>query len=190
MIASLRSKFNLKNKIILSLAGFILAILTLIYFVVVPTARDIKIMGREIEEQKIDLERKYLKGQSLKQLTENLKKIEPELSRLDQIFINENRGLEFITTLENEAGKSGVSQKINLSSPEAAENKEFQKNKLQLFAGGNFIRQLGYLLSLESLAYYINVKMIEITPSPAGSEPETNESDGVNMFIDADTYWK
>lgn len=89
-------------------------------------------MSAEIEEQRIDLERKYIKGYSLRRLTENLKKIEPKLSSLDQIFINKNRELEFITTVENEANKAQVSQKIILNSPKTAANQEFQKNSLQL----------------------------------------------------------
>ncbi len=82
-------KFDLKKKIILSMAIFLLIILGLLLFVVIPTVRDIKNMSREIEEQRLDLEKKYIKGQSLKQLAENLKMIEPELVKLDKIFINQ-----------------------------------------------------------------------------------------------------
>ena len=180
------NKFNLKNKIITSLIGFLLIIFGLIYFIVIPTVKDIKAMGKSIEEQRVDLEKKYIKGNSLRRLTENLKEIEPKLSLLDQIFINKNRELEFITTIENEANKSQVSQKINLSSPKGTENQEFQKNNLQLFTKGGFNRQLRYLMNLESLSYYINIKSLELTPA-AGEKIETRS---LNMFINADTYWK
>ena len=91
MIFNKYQKFDLKNKIIATLVGFVLIISGLIYFIVVPTVKDIKTMGGAIEEQVIDLEKKYIRGNSLRQLTENLKKIEPRLSSLDQIFINKNR---------------------------------------------------------------------------------------------------
>lgn len=189
-------KFNLKNKIIAMITGFALIIFGLIYFIVIPTIKDIRNMSGEIEEQRIDLEKKYIKGYTLRQLTENLKKIEPKLSSLDQVFINKNRELEFITTIENEANKSRISQKINLNSPKVAENQEFQKNNLQLFTKGGFNKQLKYLVNLESLSYYINVKSLEFTPAGGaekidiqGSAAAGNEA-SLNMFIDADTYWK
>lgn len=187
MMLSKHQKFNLKDKIIASLIGFALMIFALIYFIIMPTIKDIETMSRAIEEQKIDLEEKYVKGNSLRQLAENLKKIEPKLSLLDQIFINKNRELEFITTLENEASDSQVSQKINLSSPKATENQEFQKNSLKLFTKGGFNQQLRYLMNLESLAYYINVKSLELAPAAGGEKTETS---GLNLFINADTYWK
>jgi len=191
-------KFNLKNKITASLAGFLVVLLSLIYFIVIPTVREIKTMGDSIDAQREDLERKYIKGQSLKKLTENLNKIEPKLELLDQIFINKNRELEFITSLENKANKNQISQKINLKSPEKTENQNFQKTDLQLFARGGFIKQLQYLTDLEQLNYYINVKLLELSPANGGEPVKTDsqgsqsssvETNNLNMYIDADTYW-
>ncbi|MDO8592166.1 MAG: hypothetical protein Q7R92_00155 [bacterium] len=198
MIPDLFLKLNLKNKIIASLAGFAVLIFLLIYLVVAPTMRDILAMGKNIEEQRIDLERKYQKGQSLKQLSENLKAIKPKLILLDQAFISKNRDLEFITSLENQANLAQVGQKINLGSPQDAEDKKLQKNNLQLFTKGTFAGQLNYLLNLETLSYYINVKLLELTPAEGGqagingqeNQTSPKASDSINMFISADTYWK
>jgi len=198
MDASKYLKFNLKNKITASLVGFLIIILSLIYFIVIPTIKEIKAMGQAIEAQREDLEKKYIKGQSLRQLTENLSKIELKLELLDQIFINKNRELEFITSLENEANKNQVSQKINLSAPQKAENQNFQKTSLQLFTKGGFVKQLQYLLNLEHLSYYINVKLLELSPAADGEQaktdnqkfpPSSSETNSLNMYIDADTYW-
>lgn len=192
-------KLNLKNKIIASLAVFVLIFFLLIYFIIIPAARDIKTMGREIEEQRIDLEKKYIKGNNLRQLAEDLKKIQPQLSLLDQIFINKDRELEFITAAENEANNSQVSQKINLSLPQTAENQKFKKGSLQFYTTGGFNEQLRYLLNLESLSYYINVKLLELAPAGGGetakinspADPTTQDQGrNINMFIDADTYWE
>lgn len=190
---SKRLKFDLKNKITISLVGWLAIILSLVYFIVIPTVKEIKVINNAIEAERQDLEKKYVKGQSLKQLTENLNKIEPKLKLLDQIFINKNRELEFITSLENEANKNQVSQKINLSAPQPEANQNFQKTGLQLFTKGGFLKQLKYLLALERLSYYINVKLLEL--SPAGREPikienqAAGETSSLNMYLDADTYW-
>jgi len=195
-------KFDLKNKITASLASLLIIILSLIYFIVIPTVKEIKAIGNNIEAQREDLEKKYIKGQSLRQLTENLKKIEPKLELLNQIFINKNRELEFITSLENEAGKNQVNQEISLDSPQATENQDFQKINLQLSTKGTFIKQLKYLMDLESLNYYINIKLLELSSSPSNEQavpniknsdqkisvPE-NKPNNINLYIAADTYW-
>lgn len=176
--------------------GFFVIILSLIYFIVIPTIKEIKTMGDSIEAQREDLENKYIKGQSLKKLTENLNKIEPKLELLNQIFINKNRELEFITSLENKANKNQISQKINLGNPEKTENKNFQKTNLQLFTKGGFIKQLQYLKDLEQLNYYINIKLLELSPAAGGEPVKTNsqglptaETNNLNMYIEANTYW-
>ncbi len=190
-------KLNLKNKITITMVGFIIIILSLVYFIVAPTIKDIKTMGNSIEAQREDLEKKYIKGQSLKKLTENLNKIEPKLELLNQIFINKNRELEFITSLEKEANKNQIGQKINLSSLEKTENQNFGKTNLQLFTKGNFIKQLQYLKDLEQLNYYININVIELSPLTSGEQlkmfgQESQAAAGqtnLNMYISADTYW-
>jgi Tfp pilus assembly protein PilO len=184
-------KLSLKNKIIASIIILILIILSLLYFIVIPTIIDIKTMGKEIEDQRTDLERKYIKGQSLRQLTENLKKIKPKLELLDKVFVNTNRELEFITSLENEANKNRINQKINLGLPQETNNKNFQKINLQLYANGGFTRQLKYLMDIESSNYYINIKSLDLSSSPTGAPSASpDEANYINLFINADTYWK
>ena len=153
-------KLNLKNKIAASVGCFLLVIFGLLYFIIIPTIADIKSMSGEIEEQRIDLEKKYIKGQSLKKLSDNLKSIELKLDLLNQLFINKNRELEFITTLENRASLNRLNQKINLSSPQVDDNQDFHKADLQLLLTGKFTRLLKYLLDLESLGYYTNIKSL------------------------------
>ncbi len=182
-------QLNLKNKIIASFACFLAAISVLACLIVVPTIKEIKSMGESIEAQREDLERKYIKGQSLRKLTDNLSEIEPRLKSLDQIFINKNRELEFITGLENEASKNGVSQKINLSAPEKIENQNFQKTGIKIFTKGKFSEQLRYLSGIEKLSYYINAKILELSPSAAAAGEDKSQSGDLNMYIEGDAYW-
>jgi len=188
-------KLNLKDNIAASVGCFLLVIFGLLYFIIIPTIADIKSMSGEIEEQRIDLEKKYIKGQSLKKLSDNLKSIELKLDLLNQLFINKNRELEFITTLENRASLNRLNQKINLSSPQVADNQDFQKADLQLLLTGKFTRLLKYLLDLESLGYYTNIKSLELSParSQEAVSDEAAAPDNlinVTMFINADTYWR
>jgi len=186
-------KLNLKNKIIVSSLIFIIAIFCLIFLIVLPTIKEIKSISEDIEAQREDLEKKYIAGQDSKQLAENLEKIKPQLDLINKIFINKNRELEFITSLENEANKNRINQKINLNAPEEVINQPFQKNVLQLSSEGSFIDLLQYLMNLEYLNYYINIKSLELTSTSGGGQNflpyQNNNANNINLSINADTYW-
>ena len=67
-------KLNLKNRIIANIIIVLFFMSAIAYLIILPTLSDIKGMESEIEAQRVDLEKKYIKGQSLKKLAENLKK--------------------------------------------------------------------------------------------------------------------
>ncbi len=186
-------KLNLKKKIFVSIIIFILIIGGLVYFVVIPTINDIKKMGKKIENQRIDLEQKYIKGQSLRQLTENLKKIEPQLVVLDQIFIKQDYELEFITKLEEIADQNNVAQTINLNTAKINKDKSYQALPLRLSTRGNYKNIMNYLISMEALNYYINIDSMDLssasTKLSATPEAQTTFSN-ISLTISANTYWK
>lgn len=185
-------KTNLRKKITASIIIFILIIGGLIYFVFIPTIRDIKKIRDEINAQRIDLENKYLKGKSLKKLSRNLKKIGGQGEELERVFINQGRALEFITTLEGVAGNHGIAQKINLlPSQNIKESQIYKKIPIQIAAVGNFADEVRYLTDLEALSYYINIESLELSTAPLlAPSPEEGTGGNVNLLIVADTYWK
>ena len=186
-------KLNLKKKIFISMVIFILIIGGLIYFVVMPTINDIKKMGEEIEAQRIDLEQKYIKGQSLRQLTENLKEIEPQLIMLDQIFIKQDYELEFITKLEDIAAQNNISQTISLDTAKINKEKSYQTLPLRLAARGNYKNMMNYLTNLEALDYYININSMDLSSASAkqSATPEEQTTfSNISLVISANTYWK
>lgn len=179
---------SLKKRISLNLSVFIFFIGLILYYVVFPSMQDILNIRDQIDAQRADLEAKYQKSRSLKRLTSNLKKIELQFDRLDQIFINENRALEFITTLEGVANKNHLQEKINMDSfDNVKSDKEFKRMPLKILTDGNFMDQVHYLAGLESLNYYINIKSLEFTAisKDAGGRPGD-----VEMVLTAETYWK
>ncbi|MFA4940986.1 MAG: hypothetical protein WC582_00075 [Patescibacteria group bacterium] len=185
------AKLDLRKKIILSAISFLIFIFIVIYFIIFPSIRDIKNIRDEIETQRVDLERRYIKGQSLRNLSEKLKKAEEKIQILDQVFINKEDGLEFVTTLEGVANKNNVSQKINLLPAVASDNGYSQLVPLQLFPQGNFNQLLNYLIGLETLNYYINIKSLDFSSSSKAPAPGEEKSFGnVGLFITADTYWR
>ena len=185
-------KFDLRKKIAFTISIFVLFIFSIIYFIVVPSVKEIKAIKKDIEEQRIDLERKYLKGQNLKKLSEKLKKVEDQIEILDNIFVDKSQDLEFVTTIEETAGRNSVLQKINLLPFQADEEGAFRVVPIQLFTQGSFINQLNYLIGIETLSYYLNVKTLELRfgSSQMFSREQNIQPGGADMMITADTYWK
>lgn len=184
-------KLDLRKRIIISLVGFLIFISAVIYFVIFPSIRDIRNIKNEIESQRVELERRYVKGQSLRKMKEKLERAEEKVDVLDQVFIGQDAGLEFVTALEGVAGKNGVSQKINLLSSAGVDNGFYKVVPLQLSSGGNAGQQMNYLVGLETLNYYINIKSLELS-SGSTATPADNPGSGsrVNLFVTADTYWR
>jgi len=184
-------KLDLRKRIILSVVGFFIFIFAVVYFVIFPSVRDIKNIKNEIESQRLELERKYVKGQSLRKMTEKLERAQEKIHVLDQVFIGPDAGLEFITALEGAAGKNGVNQKINLLSQAPVDNGFYKIVPLQLSSQGEISRQMSYLVSLETLNYYVNIKSLELSSgsrfAPTG---EAESAANVNLFVVADTYWR
>jgi len=186
------ANLGLKKKIIISLIIFISLVFVIVYFVIFPAIKDINMIKTEIEFQRTELEKKYLRGQNLKNISEKLERAESKLHVLDQVFIQNNEDLKFITTLEEVASKNNISQKINLSASPYANNSFYKVFPLQLFSQGIFSNQINYLIALETLGYYLNIKSLELNSSargPAGSA-ENFRNNSLNFLISADTYWQ
>ena len=183
-------KLDLKKKIVISAISFFLVILGIIWFIVIPSIRDIKMIRDSIEEQRIGLEKKYIRGQSLKGLSEKIKKVEEKIEDIDNIFVDKDKGLEFIKALEDLAEKNNVIQKINISIDDKVFEDDFKKIPIQLFLQGNLDDQANYLVGLEAMEYYINVDSIDISSVTPGKDEVVNASNYISLLISANTYWK
>ena len=186
-------KYSLKKKLIAISVIFIAAIFGIIYLIIIPTINGINQIKTKVEKQLTEAEKKYIKGQSLKELKENLEKINPELKMLNKSFVIKGQELSFITALEELACKNNVQQKINISAfKNLDDSKTFQKIPLNLSAQGNFSNLMNYLIDLESLSYYVNINTLELPLSSAKSFAANRGMDqpsGINIAISADTYW-
>jgi len=189
------TKFSLKGKIIIFFIFFLIFIFFIFFFCICPSVKKIKEIRKEINVQRIDLEKKYLKGQNFKKVFEKLKKIDEKIKMLDKVFINKNDSLKFVTTIEDVAEKNNITQKINLASFNQIEGNYYKEIPLQFFSQGSFSDQIKYLIDLESLDYYINIESIDITSSQQGKNNFNNldlelKENNVNIMILANTYWK
>jgi Tfp pilus assembly protein PilO len=183
-------KLDLRSKIIISFLGFFLIILSIIFFVVVPSVRDIVNIKNNIEEQRLELERKYVKGQSLRNLSKKIETVEKRMDEVNNIFVDIDKGLEFITALENLAESKKIIQKINITLDNESGGDEFEKIPIQLYTQGIFKNQMEYLLGIELMDYYININSIEISPYSSLLGGAENYGGHINLLLSADTFWR
>lgn len=179
------SKLDLKGKIIADISIILLLMAAISYLVILPTISEIKTIETEIEAQRSDLERKYIRGQSLKKLSQNLKKIEPNLAVFDQVFINQERALEFITTLEEIANRHNITQRLNLMTEKGVKGNDYTKTPLNFIIEGSFANVMAYLADIERLNYYININSMDIS-----TIKNEDGSTKLSVQILANTYWK
>jgi Tfp pilus assembly protein PilO len=189
MIIKNFANLNLKQKILASLLFFIGFVVAIVFFAIIPAVKDIKKIKYDIQAERMDLEEKYLKGQSLRNLSEKLKKVEEKTDQLNNVFIDKKENFQFITNLENLAERNKVSQKINLSKF-ANETDVYETVPVKISAQGAVGNILSYIRDLENLDYYMNIFNLELTAlgnSTAG--PGEQFVKNANLLISADTYW-
>ena len=150
----------------------------------------IKQYRMNIVEQNLNIRQSMDREINAKKLSDKLNKIEPELENFSQIFINRNRELEFITTLENAATHNNVSQKIALDLAKNPDNQTLQKVPLALTAQGNYYNILKYLNELENLNYYLNIISLDFNSGVISTNADGGQTRNITLQIQANTYWR
>ncbi len=190
------NKLNFQNKSITIIVLLLLVNLVIIYFATIPTVAKIKSLHGEILNLKIDSENKITREKNMNDLNDKIKKISPQLEKINQIFINKNREIEFITTLESLEEKNNVQQTLNLDINNSQKGEGFNKVPIEISATGNFENLTNYLLDIETLNYYINFDNILIQKTGGDSyAPNAKIIDGVksgdvSLKLTGYTYWK
>lgn len=193
------TKIEPKRKISILTVVFLLSISFITYAVIMPTVDKIRLLRSQIITQKVELEKKLNRETNMSKLAEKLKKIEPQLEKFERIFINQNRELEFITTLEKIASENNVSQKINLAPKKNDLDGIYKNVPITLAVNGNFINLRNYLVDLEALSYYLNISQLIITNTPSAGTSKLKIPDAhdtpvkktnASLKITGNTYWK
>lgn len=176
---------------IFAIGSVLLAVLA---FIILPTAKKIKFLSQEIDNQYFYLENLYVKGQVLKVIKKDFETYGPQIEEFSNVFIKKNKELEFITALERTAEKENIDQNLVLEEARASIDTDsgIEILPLQLSLFGDFKNNLEYLTALESLDFYVNLKSINISkvginsyfspPSPQG------DSNNTNFFIRGSAY--
>jgi Tfp pilus assembly protein PilO len=146
----------IKKKIMISIVVVLIFTALIIYFIILPTIYDIKHISDTIYAERVDLEKKYLRGQLLKTTIREFKAAKPAQDRLSSVFITEGNELEFITTLEKIAGSLSLQQNLTLQQT-VTKNYLYYSQPMVIKINGDFIQILRYLKDLEKANHYFNI---------------------------------
>lgn len=157
-----------KKKIIISIAIVLVFTALIIYFIILPTVNDIKQISNTIYAERVDLEKKYLRGQLLKTTIKEFEASKPSQEKLASVFISEGKELEFITALEKIAGVWGLEQNLSLQPVETKSGFSYAQ-PLEIKIKGDFIKILKYLADLEKTKYYFNITSLSLDSNNGGN---------------------
>ena len=181
------NNLNLKTKAQILISLYVLSAILLIYFYILPTATSIESIKTDIFTEKVAHEKKLNREKNYASLGSKVKEIEPQMGILENIYINVNRKLEFITTLEGAAADSDVEQKLNLNLKFNSDGTA-KKVPLIIDLNGSYPAIMDYLIAIETIPYYININFFSLNlSSPAKEEIAF---DRYNLRLNANTYWK
>jgi len=189
------NKISNKQKIVFFPIAFVVFVFVINYFIILPSVKKIKEIRTEILNQKIELKNNIKQSENINRLNEELKSIKPKMDKLDQIFINKNRELEFIVLIESIADKYSIDQKIDLNPNLEDPEDLYKQSPMTLGLRGQYVDIMHYLFELEKIKYYININSIDI--SAVTQNQRVNNISGEDMLdeevvmnLNADVYWK
>jgi len=169
-----------KRKFFIYILIFIACYSAIIIFIIIPTIKDIREISQTIYNERVDLEKKYLKGQLMKKTLEDFEKIKSQEEKLFSIFVIKGQELAFITLLEDFANKNNIELKINLKQIQT--EAKISSIPLELSLSGNYLNTLKYLDDLERLNNYYGIKNIQI------SSYQQNIRGNVKLIVKGDIY--
>ncbi len=152
------------QKIIITIAATLLIIVGIAFFVILPTIQDIQEINKEILFEKKSLEAKFLSGQYYTKVYKDFKAIEPEIEKVQGMYIKKGEELNFITDIEKISETYNLEPKITRINSDKNDNNKgsFETLILEIRLTGGFTQIMEFLSDLEALKYYFNIFNISL----------------------------
>lgn len=168
---------------------------------------DIRKLSQNISSQEVNLAQLNYNGQHYSIFKEDYEKVVPDLSGIEKIVLSEPEFILFVQSLEKIARDNSLIQKINLEQANASReavnltDNEYLQNKkkadkkppqpfsplaFNIELEGNFASLVKYIVSLENLVSFPNLKYL--TVNLRGPEKEGDQSDKVQALLQVEVY--
>ena len=174
---------NSKKKIYTSLAIFGAVYLLLIIFIVFPLFRGIKKHSEELVLERKNFASLINEIENLETSEKFYKVNQANLEKIEEILINREVPIEFITFLEQNAENSRLESKISLLAVGGKETDPWPSLSFQVSLKGSFPDFLKFLERLENGPYLTEILNLNIQKAAKGSQkalfapsPESREA--------------
>lgn len=174
---------NVEKKTIVVAVLFGAIILIVVFFVILPTIKNIHQIDQDTYNLRLYLEKKYERSISLKSTIKKIDDIKAEITDYNDRLFRSKDNLELITYLETTAAKNQVNQRILSSNLDNIANNQVT---FSLAITGDYKDTLQYLNDLEHSQYFISIIHLNIAPYSDRTKPLAGGT--VNMNIDLSLY--
>ena len=163
----------LKNKINLSLIIFSILSISLIVFLIYPLFKEIKNNSEDLISKKQKLLSLETKIENLEKFQSLWQEIEPDFKKIDQLFIDSEVPVEFISFLEATARDCELSIEISSTLPSKIEKDPWPSLFFQISPTTSFPKFLRFLAKIETSPYLIEIQNLNakrLTEKELGSK--------------------
>lgn len=176
----------LKSHFLIASAVFALLLAILVFLVILPSLAEIRHIRRQVYEERIRLEKLYVRGQLQKKVRANYNRVKESAAWLDNILLKENQELQYITALESAAEKTGVGLKITVGEQSRLSGQPLSVLGFTFNLAGSWPKIVSFLAALENMPYYTNVlEVIAARREQSGPEAAV----GATATVTAQTFW-
>jgi Tfp pilus assembly protein PilO len=142
----------------------------------------------KITNQKIENINNREKERNLDILQNRIKQVEPQLEKLDSLFVRKEEGLKFIMSMEEIAKRNMIDQTIDVKqTASTGESQEkYKRTPIEINASGDYSNIFRYLDDLESMSYYFNIEELSLTSQAMPGENANKTS----LHLVGLSYWE
>jgi len=153
---------NPRKKIYLSLITFGIIFILLIFFIIYPLFSKIKGLSGDFTKERGKLILFEKEIENLKEMESLYKKYQPNLEKIDKLFINPEFPIEFIAFLEKNAKESQLVIEISPASKKEIKTDPWPSLFFQISLFGSFPNFLRFFERLENSSYLVEISNLNL----------------------------
>ncbi len=157
----------MQNRIYLTLSILVIVIIALLFFLISPLVSRVKALATELKEKEsIAFSYEEKGGEYLEWLRSRYTSLESEILEVNNSFIDSEKAIDFILTIEQIASSSNNYQEIKEVSSHASLAGELEEGSVlsfQISLWGNFSNLIKFLAQLENVSYFVDTEALQIT---------------------------
>jgi len=176
----------LKNRFLISTIAFGILLVAIFVLIIIPAISEIRIINKQVLEERIRLEKLYVKGQLQKTVRKNYESVEVKTGFLNKFILDENQELMYVTAIEQSAADEKVDLVISVGETKRKPQQRFSTLNFVFNVSGAWENIARWMEKVEELDYYTNMQEITIISLEKDKEAGTRTA---TATILADTYW-